>query len=69
LLLISRFRKKLRCSISCRVFGNEAKVEIEEQFNNYRPLREWYELVVFAGGKVLQQQVRAGQGLIRVQLG
>jgi alpha-glucosidase len=55
-------------SISCRVNGNEAIVEIEEQFGNYRPQREWYELIVFAGGQVLQQQAKAGQGLIRVQL-
>ena len=56
-------------SIGCRVFGNEAIIEIEEQFNNYLPRRQWYELVVFAGGTVLQQRVKAGQGLIRVQLG
>ncbi len=55
-------------SISCRVNSDEAIVEIEEQFDNYHPPRDWYELVVYAGGQVLQQQVKAGQGLIRVQL-
>jgi alpha-glucosidase len=55
-------------SISCRVIGDEAIVEIEERFENYHPPRKWYELVVFAGGRVLQQRVKAGQGLIRIQL-
>jgi alpha-glucosidase len=55
-------------SISCRVNRDEAIVEIEEQFDNYHPLRDWYELVVYAGGQVLKQQVKAGQGKIRVQL-
>ncbi len=55
-------------SISCRVNSDEAIVEIEEQFDNYRPQRDWYELVVYAGGQILQQRVKAGQGKIRVQL-
>ena len=57
-----------RTSISCRVIDDEAIVEIEEHFENYHPQREWYELVVFVGGKLLQQRVRANQGLIRVQM-
>jgi alpha-glucosidase len=55
-------------SISCRVIGDEAIVEIEEHFDNYQPPRQWYELVVFAGGRVLKQQAKAGQGHIRVYL-
>ena len=55
-------------SISCRVNSDEVVVEIEEQFDNYRPQRDWYELVVYVGGQVLQQRVKAGQGLIRAQL-
>jgi alpha-glucosidase len=55
-------------SIGCRVIGDEAIIEIEERFENYHPPRKWYELVVFASGRVLQQRVKAGQGLIRIQL-
>jgi alpha-glucosidase len=55
-------------SISCRVMGDEAIVEIEERFENYHPPRKWYELVVFAGGQVFKQQAKAGQGDIRVHL-
>ncbi len=55
-------------SINCRVMGNEAIVEIEEYFENYYPPRQWYELVVFVGGRVLKQQAKAGQGHIRVHL-
>jgi alpha-glucosidase len=55
-------------SINCRVIGDEAIVEIEEHFENYQPPRQWYELVVFAGGRVLKQQAKAGQGHIRVLL-
>jgi alpha-glucosidase len=55
-------------SISCRVMGDEAIVEIEERFENYHPPRKWYELVVFAGGQVFKQQAKAGQGHIRVHL-
>lgn len=49
-------------TISCRVDGNLATVEIEEQFDAFRPHREWYEINVYAGGRVLQQRVKAGQG-------
>ncbi|HEX9130718.1 MAG TPA: TIM-barrel domain-containing protein [Ktedonobacteraceae bacterium] len=55
-------------AISCRVYSDEAIVEIEEQFDNYHPPRTWYELVVYAGGQVLQQRVMAGQGKIKVHL-
>ena len=48
--------------------GDEAIIEIEEHFENYHPLRQWYEFVVFAGGRVLKQQAKAGQGHIRVHL-
>jgi alpha-glucosidase len=55
-------------SISCRVNSYEVIVEIEEHFDNYHPQRDWYELVIYAGGQLLQQRVKAGQGQIRVQL-
>jgi alpha-glucosidase len=57
-----------RISISCRVFGNEAVVEIEEHFENYQPPRKTFELVVYAGGQVFKQQAQAGQGQFRVYL-
>jgi len=57
-----------RISINCRVIGDEAIIEIEEHFENYQPPRQWYELVVFVGGRVLTQQAKAGQGHIRVLL-
>ncbi len=55
-------------SVNCRVNGDIAVIEVEEQFSTYRPAREWYEIIVFAGGRVLKQRVKAGQGKIRVQL-
>jgi len=55
-------------AINCRVTGDIAVVEIEEQFDAYRPPREWYEIVVFAGGRVLKQRVKAGEGKTRVEL-
>ncbi len=57
-----------QASVNCRVNGDMAVIEIEEQFGAYRPAREWYEIVVFAGGRVLKQRAKAGQGKIRVQL-
>jgi alpha-glucosidase len=56
-------------AISCRVIGSLAIVEIEERFDTYRPQREWYEVIVLAGGRTLQQRVKAGQGKLRVRLG
>jgi len=55
-------------SITCRVYEDWAAVEIEEQHDAYRPQREWYEIVVWAGGRVVQQRVMAGQGRIEVRL-
>jgi alpha-glucosidase len=55
-------------SISCRATDELTTVEIEERFHDFQPQREWYELIVVAGGRVLKQQVKAGQGLISVQL-
>lgn len=49
-------------SISCRVTEDFVTVEIEEQFNNYRPQREWYEVVIHVGSRVLRERVKAGQG-------
>jgi alpha-glucosidase len=55
-------------SISCRVDGDLAVVEIEEQYSNFRPQREWYEIIVFVGGQIRQKRVRAGQGKILIRL-
>jgi len=55
-------------SISCRVDGELATVEIEEQYKNYDPQRNWYEIVGFVGGQVRQKRVRAGQGKINIRL-
>ncbi len=55
-------------SISCRVNGDLAIMEIDEQFHGYRPQREWYEIIVYAGGQILKQRVKAGQGKARVHL-
>ena len=55
-------------SISCRVLEDFVTVEIEEQFNNYRPQREEYEIIIHVGGKTLQQKVKAGQGKIVIRL-
>jgi alpha-glucosidase len=55
-------------SFNCRVIGDEAILEIEERFEKYQPLRQWYELIVFAGGQVFRQQTQVGQGSIRVIL-
>ncbi len=55
-------------SIGCRVEGDRTMVEIEEHYDTYRPQREWYEIIVHAGGRTLQQRVRAGQGKVVVRL-
>jgi alpha-glucosidase len=55
-------------SISCRVLEDFVTVEIEEQFNNYRPQREEYAIIIHVGGKTLQQKVKAGQGKIVIRL-
>jgi alpha-glucosidase len=51
-------------SISCRVDRDVTEVSIEERFSNYRPQREWYEVIVHAGEQVHQQRVKAGRGKI-----
>jgi len=51
-------------SISCRVGRDVTEVSIEERFTNYRPQREWYEVIVHAGGQALQQRVKAGRGKV-----
>ncbi|HZU68981.1 MAG TPA: TIM-barrel domain-containing protein [Ktedonobacteraceae bacterium] len=54
--------------ISCRVDSDLAAVEIEEQYEHYRSQREWYDLVVFTGGQIRQQRVRAGQSKVVIRL-
>ncbi|HET8851395.1 MAG TPA: TIM-barrel domain-containing protein [Ktedonobacteraceae bacterium] len=55
-------------SIACRVGRDLIEVEIEELYTDYRPQREWYEVVVHVGGQVLQQRVKAGRGKIVFRL-
>jgi len=55
-------------SIACRVDRDLIEVEIEELYTDYRPQREWYEVVVHVGGQVLQQRVKAGRGKISFRL-
>ena len=55
-------------SIACRVDRDLIEVEIEERYTNYRPEREWYEVVVHVGGQVLEQRVKAGRGKISFRL-
>ena len=63
-----RNRAFAETTINCRVSGELVEVELEEQFAHYRPQREWYEIIVLVGGRVLQQRVKAGQGRTRVRL-
>jgi alpha-glucosidase len=55
-------------SIACRVDRDLIEVEIEELYTDYRPQREWYEVVVHVGGQVLQQRVKAGRGKVVFRL-
>jgi alpha-glucosidase len=55
-------------SVNCRVTDDFITVEIEERFQNYRPQREWYEVVVRVGSRVLRERVKAGQGKVVVHL-
>ncbi len=63
-----RNRAFAETTINCRVSGELVEVELEEQFANYRPQREWYEIIVLVGGRVSQQRVKAGQGKTTVRL-
>jgi alpha-glucosidase len=54
-------------SVNCRVTADFITVEIEEQFNNYLPQREWYEIVIRVGSRVLRKRVKAGQGKVVVR--
>jgi alpha-glucosidase len=55
-------------SMSCKVEHNIPIVKIEERFDRYRPQRQWYEIVVHFGNQVRKQRVKAGQGMMSVQL-
>ncbi len=55
-------------TISCRVIGDLAIVEIEEFWDNYRPTRDWYEINVHVGNRTLTEHVKAGQGKVLVHL-
>jgi len=55
-------------NISCRVLQDFVTVEIEEYFNNYRPPRKEYEIILHLGGKTLRQKEQAGQGKIVIRL-
>lgn len=54
-------------NISCRVAQSVATVEIEEHFDNYRPPRKEYEIIVHMGGQTLRQGAQAGQGKIVIK--
>jgi alpha-glucosidase len=54
--------------IQCQITEDGATVTIEEQHEQYHPPREWYEVFVKSGERLLQKRVRAGQGKATVQL-
>jgi alpha-glucosidase len=51
-------------TIHCQADSTQVIVEIEEQHKNYRPERQWYQIVVLLNGQRLTQRVQAGQGKI-----
>jgi alpha-glucosidase len=55
-------------TISCSVIEDLSIVEIEESFDNYRPTREWYEIIVHVGNRTLRERVKTGQGKVKVHL-
>lgn len=54
--------------ITCQAGKAEVTVEIEERFANYRPQRDWYEVIVHLNDKLFTTRVKAGQGQITVIL-
>jgi alpha-glucosidase len=54
--------------VNCSVTESFVTVEIEEHFEHYRPQREEYELIVYAGNRRLEQRVKAGQGHVVIRL-
>ena len=54
--------------ITCHADTSGTLVEIEERFEQYRPQREWYEIVVHLNGRERLERVQAGRGHIRVVL-
>lgn len=56
-----------RIEVNCRVTADDVTIEIEEQFANFQPQREWYEIVVRVGSRVLRERVKAGQGKAMVR--
>ncbi len=57
-----------RTTISCRVDADGVTVRIDEQHSGYQPRRDTYEVVVRVGNRLLQQQVKAGQGTTIIRL-
>ena len=55
-------------TIGCRVQEDFITVEIEEQWNTFRPQREAYEVIVHVGNRTLQQRIQAGQGKVVIRL-
>jgi alpha-glucosidase len=56
-----------RTTVSCHVEHDVAFVRIEEDHRGYKPQREAYNIIVHAGGRVLQQRAKAGQGTITIK--
>jgi alpha-glucosidase len=54
--------------ITCRADGPQVDITIGERFTDYRPAREWYDIVVHHAGRILNQRLRAGTGLIKATL-
>ncbi len=56
-----------RTTISCQVEHDVVCVKIEEDHRRYKPLRQTYDVIVHAGGRVLQQCAKAGQGTVTIK--
>ena len=50
--------------ITCSANTTQVKVNIEEEYDTYRPQREEYEVIVHIGTRVLRTRLKAGQGRI-----
>ena len=50
--------------ITCTLDETQVRVDIEEHFDSYRPQREWYDVIVHTGTRVLHMRLQAGQGRI-----
>jgi len=60
--------KSAETYIACHANETNATVTIEERFEQYRPQREWYEIIVHLNGRELMKRVQAGQGKVQIEL-